>query len=121
MPRPDRCHYVIDIKDDYIEMVQDDGTRHRVGVIQIWVDPAFRDAHRRPELRAYILRMAVDHRMATIIRFSSMVAITIFPPPLSEDRQWHEIADGTIVNRDKSDQQVMEDLERYSVGLEGEP
>lgn len=91
MPRPDRCHYVIDIKDDYVEMVQDDGTRHKIGVIQVWVDPAFRDAWKAPELRAYMLRMATDYRMATIIRFSSLVAITVFPPPLSEDRQWHEI------------------------------
>ena len=117
MPRPDRCHYVIDIKDDYVEMVQDDGTRHKIGVIQVWVDPAFRDAWKAPELRAYMLRMATDYRMATIIRFSSLVAITVFPPPLSEDRQWHEISGCTIVNRDKSDRDVMDDLMRYRVGL----
>ena len=117
MPRPDRCHYVVDIKDDYIEMLFQDGTRQRVGVIQIWVDPAFPDAYRRPELRAYMLRMALDHGMATIIRYSSAIAITIFPPPLASDGQWHERSDGSIVSRDKTDETIMEDLQRYQLGL----
>lgn len=121
MPRPDRCHYVIDIKADYIEMVHDDGHRDRMGVIQVWLDPAFPDAHREPHLRAYMLRMAKLHRYATIIRLSSREAVTVFPPPLSSDGQWHERGDGTIVNRDKTDQTVMEDLARYEIGLEGEP
>jgi hypothetical protein len=120
MPRPDRAHYVIDIKDDYIEIVHDDGHRDRLGVIQVWLDPAFPDARHEPHLRAYMLRMAELHRYATIVRFSSLAAITIFPPPLTHDGQWHERADGTIVNRDKSDVQVMEDLRRYEVGLTDE-
>jgi Fe-S-cluster containining protein len=118
MPRPDRAHYVIDIQEDYIEMVpHDGGPKQRVGVIQVWVDPAYRDAYKAPELRAYMLRMAVDHRMATIVRFSSREAVTIFPPPICEDRQWHEVLDGKIVDRTALDRQVMEELERYEVGF----
>jgi len=117
MPRPDRCHYVIDIQDDYIEQVHEDGTRHRCGVVQVWVDPAFRDAYRAPELRAYMLRMATEHSMATIIRYSSREAITIFPPPLCADGEWHEITDGVIVDRDKTDLQIKEDMQRYEVGF----
>ena len=117
MPRPDRCHYVIDVIDDYIEMVHDDGKRERLGVIQVWVDPGFRDAYKAPELREYMLRMATEHRMATIIRYSSREALTIFPPPLCTDGQWHERRDGTIVDRTAEDRQVMEDLKRYEVGF----
>lgn len=112
MPRPDRCHYVIDIKDDYVEAVDNEtGERSRFGVIQVWVDAGFRDAHRDPALRAYMLRMAERHRCATIVRFSSHEAITVWAPPLTEDGQWHE-AGGTIVTRDAADAQVMVDLER---------
>jgi hypothetical protein len=112
MPRPDRCHYVIDIKDDYVEAVDNEtGERSRVGVIQVWVDAGFRDAHRDPALRAYMLRMAERYRCATIVRFSSREAITVWAPPLTHDGQWHE-AGGTIVTRDDADARVMADLER---------
>jgi hypothetical protein len=117
MPRPDRCHYVIDVIEDYVEQVFEDGSRQRVGVLQVWVDPAFRDAYRAPELRAYMLRMATEHRMATIIRYNSREAFTIFPPPLAADGEWHEVRDGEVVTRDADDRQVMEDLSRYEVGL----
>jgi hypothetical protein len=117
MPRPDRCHYVIDLTDDYVEMVpHDGGERRRIGVVQVWVDPAYRDAYRAPELRDYMLRMAKEHSMATIVRYSSREAVTIFPPPLSEDGEWHEIRDGKVVDRTALDRQVMRDLERYEGG-----
>jgi hypothetical protein len=111
MPRPDRCHYVIDLTGDYVELVHDTGERQKVGVVQVWVDPAFPDAWRAPELRAYMLRIAIDYRMATIIRFSSRDALTVFPPPLATDGQWHEQRGG-IVSRDPVDYQIMADLER---------
>lgn len=38
--------------------------------------------------------------MATIIRYSSREALTIFPPPLTGDGQWHEVRDGVMVSRD---------------------
>jgi hypothetical protein len=118
MPRPDRAHYVIDISDDFIEMVHSEtGERSRMGVVQVWVDPAYREAYKAPELRAYMLRMAIDHRMATIVRYSSREAVTIFPPPLAEDGEWHEVRDGTIVDRTAADRQVMADPERYEVGF----
>lgn len=114
MPRPDRCHYVIDIEDDYIEMIDHrTGERTKLGVVQVWVDPAFRSAYKAPELRAYMLRMATEHRMATIIRYSSLEAVIVFPPPLCDDGQWHERRDGDIVSRDLADRQVMADLERH--------
>lgn len=110
MPRPDRCHYVIDIANDYVEAVDHaTGERTRIGVIQVWVDPAFRDAYHDPALRAYMLRMAERFGWATIVRYSSREAITVFPPPLADDRQWHEMG-GDIVTRDAVDAQIMADL-----------
>jgi hypothetical protein len=117
MPRPDRAHYVIDVVEDYIEMVQEDGSRQKVGALQVWVDPAYRDAYKAAELRAYMLRMATERRMVTIIRYSSRIAIAIFPPPLTADGEWHEVTDGKVVTRDDDDRQIMEDLRRYEVGF----
>jgi hypothetical protein len=54
--------------------------------------------------------------MATICRFSSSDAITVFPPPLCSDGEWHEMR-GDIVTRDDTDSQIMEDLRRIQVGL----
>ena len=113
MPRPDRVHYVIDLQDDYVEMVvEEDGTRRKVGVIQVWVDPAHRDAHREPHLRAYMLRQAEKYGAATIIRYGSREGFVVFPPPLASDGQWHEQT-GDIVTRNATDATVMADLERY--------
>jgi hypothetical protein len=113
MKRPDRSHYVVDINPDYVEAVYEDGTRFKVGVIQVWVDPAYRLAYRAPELRAYMLRMATDHRLATIIRYSSTEAFTVFPPPLASDGQWHEES-GTVLSRTAEEAEI---LQRYQVGL----
>ena len=119
MPRPDRCHYVIDIIEDYIELVPDGGgERQRVGVLQVWVDPAFRDAYKAPELRAYMLRMAAEHRMATIIRYSSREAFTIFPPPIAADGQWHEARNGKVVSRDDADRRIMAELQDFEAAQE---
>ena len=107
LPRPDRSHYVIDPQADYVEMTDGAGVRSRCGVVQIWVDPAFRDAYKAPSLRAYMLRMAVDYRMASIIRYSSHEAVVIFPPPLCSDGQWHEESGGRIVARDADDALVL--------------
>jgi hypothetical protein len=111
MPRPDRAHYVIDVASDYVEAVEEaTGKRTRIGVVQVWIDPAYPDAYRTPELTAYMLHIATTYRMATIIRQNSREAFTVFPPPLSSDGQWHEIT-GNIVTRDADDAQIMQDLE----------
>jgi hypothetical protein len=112
MPRPDRCHYVIDLVTDYVRAVPNDGGPVLVfNVMQVWVDPAFPDAHRAPELRQYMLRMAEKYQLGTIVRFDSERAITIFPPPVSADRQWHEINDGKIEARNELERQVLVDFE----------
>jgi hypothetical protein len=110
MPRPDRCHYVIDLVLDYITAITDDGKETEVPVLQVWVDPAFPEAHRAPELRAYMLQMAAKHRLATIVRYDSRRAFMIFPPPIT-GVGWIERTDGKIVSRDPIDVQVLEDFD----------
>lgn len=91
MPRPDRCHYVIDMTWDYVTMTEDGtGKVTNLPVIQVWVDPAFRDAYRAPELRAYMARMAEQYRAATIVRWSRRDAIVVFAPCLNSGGVWHE-------------------------------
>jgi hypothetical protein len=112
LPRPDRAHYVLDIMPDYVEAVHDvTGERHKIGMTQVWCDPAFPNAWRTPELRAYLLRMAADYRAGAIIRFSSLDALMVFPPPLNPDGEWLERR-GEIITRDPVDHQIMADLER---------
>jgi hypothetical protein len=114
MQRPDRSHYVIDLEPDYVRLVPHDGSEATsISVIQVWCDPAFPDAWRAPELRRYMLQMAERHQFATIVRFDSERAITIFPPPFDViDHEWHEMAGGAIVARNELERQVLADFRR---------
>ena len=91
IPRPDRAHYVIDIMPDYITGV-DDATdqRHNWPVVQIWCDPNYPDAWKTEPLRAWMSRQA-EKGNATIVRYGQKDGIVIFPPPISQDGQWHTI------------------------------
>jgi hypothetical protein len=92
--RPDLSHLVIDILPDFVAVVNNEnGEQYPVEVVQVWCDPAYRDAHREPTFRAYVERQA-RKGTATIVRFSSAEAVTLFAPALSEDGEWHEIAGG---------------------------
>lgn len=92
MPRPDRCHYVIDMMAGELVLQPPwDGPPTKVPAIVVWLDPGFPDAHRAPELRAYLLRMAEHHRAPTVVRVSGRDKLAIVPPPISPDGKWHEI------------------------------
>jgi hypothetical protein len=89
--RPDLTHYVIDAMPDEIRLTDNEtGEERKIGVMQVWVDPAFRDAWRDPALLAYIDHVAEKYGLATILRFSSYDALTLFPPSMSSDGEWHE-------------------------------
>ena len=89
--RPDRSHLVIDILPDFVALIDDEtGKQAPLEVVQVWCDPAHRDAHRDPVFRRYVERQARKGK-ATIVRFSSSDAVTLFAPPISSDGQWHEI------------------------------
>jgi hypothetical protein len=91
MRRPDRAHYVIDALPDTVRIVNNEtGEVIESEAAQVWIDPAFPKAKDDPELRAYMLKMALDHRMPTLLRWSNRNATVIFPPPITADRQWHE-------------------------------
>jgi hypothetical protein len=91
MRRPDHVHYVVDSIPDEIRMIHDDtGDEHRIAVMQVWCDPAFPDAWRDPALADYMRLMARKHRMPTLIRWGSRKAMTVFPPDISTDGEWHE-------------------------------
>jgi len=89
MSRPDRVHYVIDILPDFV--VAEDGTNaQRIPVIQVWLDPDYPGAIDDPELRAYIMRRGAED-CATLVRLDARRAVTVLPPTLCSDGQWHII------------------------------
>ncbi len=49
-----------------------------------------------------MLKMAQQFRLATIVRWSSTDAMTVFPPPLDAGGEWHEMR-GNVVARDHED------------------
>lgn len=94
--RPDRSHIVIDIGPDFIEIEDNqDGTSTPVEVMQIWCDPKHREAWREPSVLAFIERCAEDN-IATLVRFGSTEAVTVFAPKFAEDHQWHELWNGKV-------------------------
>ena len=104
LSRPDRSHYVIDVIPDIVQW-RDDQTDelHTIDVIQIWVDPKHRNAHRDPALRAYLLEQA-ETGVAALIRYSSGDGFVLFAPPMAADGEWHEQC-GQMVKSDLSPMQ----------------
>jgi hypothetical protein len=89
--RPDHAGYVIDAMPDQIRMTDNEtGKAVTMPVLQVWCDPTRPDAWRDKPLARYMRLMAARHGMATLIRWSSKDALTIFPPELSDDGHWHE-------------------------------
>jgi hypothetical protein len=89
LPRPDRCHYVVDSVLDHVT-VEMAGKPHQQSVLQVWVDPDFPDAHRDPRLRAYLHMMAEKFRCAALIRYDERAAFLLAAPPITDDGKWHE-------------------------------
>jgi hypothetical protein len=84
-PRPDRAHLVVDMIPDYVTEVTPQGERHQE-VIQIWIDPAWPNAHRAPAFRAWLER----ENMPALIRYGPTESVIVVPPGRMEDGQWHE-------------------------------
>lgn len=91
LSRPDRSHYVIDMLPDFVTSVNDDtGEREHIRVVQVWVSPTHRDAHRDPALRAYLeIRGQIDGTMA-LIRYGQEEAFLLCPPSLNTEGIWVE-------------------------------
>jgi hypothetical protein len=65
-------------------------TNAKVGAYQVWVDPAFPDAHRAPELRAWVEKQNAKHGCVFVIRYSARAGFTLIPPTLSDGHGWLE-------------------------------
>lgn len=109
LPRPDRAHYVIDIMPDYVTMTPEGGQSIRVPVQQVWVDPQHKDAWRTPEFREFMELQAATRGMATIIRWSSRDAVTVFPPAMNSDNEWHELS-GQIEARNDMERKIFTNM-----------
>jgi len=84
MPRPDRCHFVVDIMPDYVTARE---TGQKIQVVQIWVDANFHDVLMDPHLRRYMLMMG-EQNIATMIRYNESLADIILPPQMTADKKW---------------------------------
>jgi hypothetical protein len=87
LPRPDRAHYVIDPTPDYITLQPHDGSApQHIPVVQVWVDPLHRDAHRAPSFRRWLDRQ----KMPAIIRFNERDGFVLAPPSITNGDGWVE-------------------------------
>jgi hypothetical protein len=89
--RPDQAGYVIDCATDAVLATdRETGEQYPIHVLQIWVDPARREAHRDPALRRYLALMAERHQLAAIVRWSSEDGLVLFPPAMNSSGEWAE-------------------------------
>jgi hypothetical protein len=87
LPRPDRAHYVVDPMPDYITMTWTDGrTPEHIPVVQVWVDPDYKDAHRAASFRHWLDRQGLP----AIIRFNERDGFVLFPPSVTGGEGWRE-------------------------------
>ena len=106
LKRPDHCHFVVDPIPDYIEVSENGGPMVRMNVVQVWLDPAYPEAHRDPALRAYLANAGEQHGLVGLIRLSENDAWVLFPPAMSPNGQWHER--GSLRNPNDIDDHVPE-------------
>jgi hypothetical protein len=92
LPRPDRCHYVIDISPDFVTWHDEKGKEETIPVIQIWVDSGYRDAYKDEALRRYMIRRNKEG-YAFIIRFDNMYD-SVFVH--YQDGKWYEKSTNTV-------------------------
>ncbi|MEJ6847523.1 hypothetical protein V3589_15045 [Sinorhizobium fredii] len=91
MKRPDHARYVVDPMPDFIMIQPDDSSEKiRINVVQVWLDPAYPEAHRDPGLRAYLDMRGKRDGFAALIRLNETDAWVLLPPSMTPDRQWHE-------------------------------
>lgn len=83
--RPDLAGYAIDPMLDTILVDE-----HPVEVIQVWVDPTRRDAHRDPALRAWLAAMCAQYGFLTIVRWGSKDGLVLVPPDANTEGEWLE-------------------------------
>jgi hypothetical protein len=110
MSRPDRSHFVVDIIPDQIKQKFESGAERDIGVIQVWIDPAFPEAAKSDELRRYMAHMAEKFGYPTIIRWNARDAYVVFPPAICADGQWHQMS-GNVTPHNEWERMLFENWE----------
>ena len=80
--RPDRLGVVVDPMLDVIRTEQGEAE-----VVQFWVDPKRRDAHRDPALRRWLAGM----NRPAIVRYGAVEGFLLVPPALMREGEWAEL------------------------------
>jgi hypothetical protein len=75
LPRPDRAHFVIDMIPDFITYTEEGKPPQHMEVIQVWLDPAYPDAHRAPSFRRWLN----EQGKPAIVRTNSKDGFVVFP------------------------------------------
>jgi Pyruvate/2-oxoacid:ferredoxin oxidoreductase delta subunit len=84
--RPDQAGYAID---PMLDTILAEGVP--VEVVQIWCDPARRDAHRDPALRAWLEAVHARFGLLAIVRWGSGDGLILVPPAGSKEGTWLEL------------------------------
>lgn len=99
--RPDQSHLVIDQAPDFVECVDDDtGAVTRVVIIQVWIDPAYPEAHRDPDFRRWL---RWTNRPA-LIRYGGDRAMLL----AYQDGEWIEKDTNFSAGREHTPQEISE-------------
>ena len=86
MRRPDRVHYVVDQELDFVTIDNDGEEVRKLPVAQVWLDPAFPDAHHDRGLRDYLEAI----RLAAVVRTNAADGFLLVPPSVNSAGVWHE-------------------------------
>ncbi|MCP3471448.1 hypothetical protein NLM33_18905 [Bradyrhizobium sp. CCGUVB1N3] len=101
---------MLDLMPDFVTVRDNEtGDAQNIQVVQVWVDPHHRDAHRDPALRRWLTRRA-EKGIAALIRFNSRKALAVFAPPFDLAGQWREIDSGIAAGRTHSLAEIAEAL-----------
>jgi hypothetical protein len=107
--RPDRSGYVVDILPDFVTLdLGGDGNQHNIEAVVIWAETP--DAWRDPALLEYLIRRGAEGKVA-LIRFNERDGLTVFPPNMCSDGQWHEFPrNQQVVRKQHGPRQLFEGL-----------
>lgn len=114
--RPDRLHCVIDIMPDFVQVLDHaTGQMHSIEAVQLWCDPRYPDAHRDPELRAYLERYCEKRRALVLVRYSEEESMPLLPPFMNNTGEWveHRDGDNRMVKRTHTADEVFAAIGRY--------
>ena len=115
--RPDHCHYVVDPMPDFAIARVPGQPDRELALVQVWVDPKYPDAHEDPGLREYLNERGTEG-FAAIIRYGSDEGFTLFPPSMSEDKQWHDMRGASsIASREHTPRDILDKMEQMGYGF----